>query len=173
MYIIHYNLFIMDKKKSIQYFQLATQVANIFSKDASTKVGAIILAPKSFQVLSLGYNGMPRGITETDYSKWERPLKYKYVEHAERNALYNACRHGTPLAGSIAIVTMFPCSDCARGLIQAGITTIITTYDNTKKERWGCEWDISNSMFKEAGIDIIILTSEDISSEINVTIETI
>ena len=108
-----------------------------------------------------------------DYGKWERPIKYKYVEHAERNAIYNASRHGTPLENSIAIVTMFPCSECTRALIQSGIKTIISTYDLSKQERWGYEWEISNNMFKEAGINVIILSDEEINKHINVTIETI
>ena len=163
----------MDKDKAIQYFKLAVQVANIFSKDPSTKVGTILLKPGSHQVLSLGYNGMPRGINEKDIFKWERPLKYKYVEHSERNAIYNASRHGTPLEGCIAIVTMFPCSDCTRALIQSGVKTIISYYDQSKKERWGEEWKISNDMLKEANIDIMILNDNDINKDINVTIETI
>jgi dCMP deaminase len=159
----------ISHNKAIQYYQLAQQVANIFSKDPSTKVGAVLLAPDSYQVLSLGYNGMPRGIDEKELSKWERPTKYQYVEHAERNALYNACRHGTPLQGSIAVVTLFPCCDCARGLIQSGVKYLVTAQSEVAKDRWSEQWKSSEAMLIEAGVEIIILTSDDYNKSIDVT----
>ena len=67
---------------------------------------------------------------------------------------------------------MFPCSDCTRALIQSGVKTIISYYDESKKERWGEEWKISNDMLKEANINIMILNENDINKDINVTIET-
>ena len=161
----------ISETKSIQYFQLAEQLANIFSKDPSTKVGAILLADGSYQVLSLGYNGMPRGINEKDPTKWERPRKYKLIEHAERNCIYNAARHGTPLNGSIAIVTLFPCCDCARGLIQSGIKTLVTTKTEEAAKRWGEEWKESAQMLDESGVKTILLTDEQISKKIDVTID--
>lgn len=88
------------------------------------------------------------------------------MEHAERNALYNACRHGTPLQGSIAIITLFPCYDCARGLIQSGIKTIITMEIDERKVRWQENWDISKKMLEEAGINIVMLTTNEVTSHI-------
>ena len=161
----------ISETKSIQYFQLAEQLANIFSKDPSTKVGAILLADESYQVLSLGYNGMPRGFNEKDSSKWERPRKYKLIEHAERNCIYNAARHGTPLKGSIAIVTLFPCCDCARGLIQSGIKTLVTTKTEEAAKRWGEEWKESEQMLNESGVTIVSLTNDQINRKIDVTID--
>lgn len=145
----------LDKAK--QYLQLAQNQADIFSKDPSTKVGAILLAPESLQILSLGYNGMPRGIDETIASRWERPIKYKLVEHAERNALYNACRHGTPIEGAIAVVTMFPCADCARALIQSGVQCVVTKQPDMSCNRWGEDFQISTSLFDEAGVECILI----------------
>jgi len=147
-----------DKAK--QYYQLAKTQAEIFSKDPSTKVGAILLAPESLQVLSLGYNGMPRGISEKEPSRWERPIKYRYVEHAERNALYNACRHGTPIEGAIAIVTMFPCTDCTRALIQSGVKCIVTKKPDLDCDRWGADFTISKEMIDEVNIECIYIDEE-------------
>ena len=96
---------------------------------------------------------MPRKIDEK-IDRWQRPLKYKYVEHAERNAVYNAVRHGTPLEGSIAVVTMFPCCDCARALIQVGVSNIVTTTPNLEHPRWGDDFKISMEMFQEANVDV-------------------
>lgn len=160
----------ISKRKAIQYYQLARHVADIFSKDPSTKVGAIFIAPESYQVLSIGYNGMPRGIDEKDPSRWERPGKYEMVEHAERNCIYNAVRHGSPLNNSIAIVTLFPCCDCSRGIIQAGIKTLVTTKTEDAAKRWGEAWIRSEEMLREAGVDIILLTTEEIEKKIDVTI---
>lgn len=153
----------MRRDKALKYFKFAQYQAELFSKDPCKKVGAIILAPESMQILSLGYNGMPRNVDETRTERWERPMKYKYVEHAERNALYNAVRHGTPLEGSIAIVSMYPCCDCARGLIQSGIRMIITKEPQWDHERWGDDFKISCEMFMEADVEVVLLTDTEIS----------
>lgn len=153
----------LNRDKAIKYFSLATHQANIFSKDESQKVGAIILAPKSLQILSLGYNGMPRKVNEKIPSRWERPIKYKYVEHAERNAIYNACRHGTPLEGNIIIVTLYPCCDCARAIIQSGISCVVTIQPDFQHPRWGQDFKISQEMFQEADINVILLQEFEIN----------
>lgn len=154
----------MRRDKALKYFQLAKYQAELFSKDPSTKVGCIILAPDSLQVLSCGYNGFPRNINETDKSRWERPIKLKWCEHSERNALYNACRSGTKLEGSVAVITMYPCCDCARGLIQSGIKTIVTETPDFEHTRWGDDFKISKEMFEEAGIHMILLTEQEKAS---------
>lgn len=151
----------MRRDKAIAYFNLAKYQADTFSKDPSTKVGCIVLAPDSLQILTMGYNGMPRGIDETRPERWERPTKYQYVEHAERNALYNACRHGTPLQGSIAVVTLFPCVDCCRGLIQSGIQTVVSVTPDESHERWGRDFTRSLDMLREANVNLILLTDEE------------
>lgn len=152
--------------KIIKYFRLTRFMAEEFSKDDSTKVGALFLKPKTLNILSMGYNGFPRGVDEKIKSRWTRPLKYKYVEHAERNAIYNAASNETTLDGSILIVTMFPCCDCARAIIQSGVKVLITLdfdeYDKDKKERWNEDWKISMDMFDEVGIKVILLKNKEI-----------
>lgn len=145
------------RDKAIKYYKLAHHQASLFSKDPHTKVGALLLAPHSLQVLSMGYNGMPRSVDETVACRWERPIKYKYVEHAERNALYNACRHGTPVNGSIAIITMFPCCDCARALIQSGVKCIVTSKPDYDHPVWGADFAVSSEMFSEVGMSVMLL----------------
>lgn len=144
----------VDKAK--KYLELAESFANTFSKDQCRKVGAIMLAPGSLQILSMGYNGMPRGVCEEDASRWEKPTKYFYVEHAERNCVYNASRHGTPLKDSIAVVTMFPCADCARALIQSGVKTLVTRCPDFSDPRWGEHFKISYDLFNEVGMHLIL-----------------
>lgn len=145
----------MKQEKAEKYYKLATHFAELFSKDPSTKVGCIILAPESHQILSMGYNGMPRGIDETKMDRWHRPTKLMWCEHAERNAIANASRHGTPLENGIAIITMFPCAECARMLIQSGIKTIVSEKPDIINSRWSESFKCSLEMFQEVDIKII------------------
>jgi dCMP deaminase len=124
------------------FIEMAMLVAKK-SKDPSTKVGCVLVGDDN-AVLSTGFNGFPRGVNETittytpvdKYAvreetklneRWDRPAKYSWVEHAERNAIYNAARHGIRLAGARAYLNWEPqpCADCTRALIQAGIREII------------------------------------------------
>jgi len=145
----------MRTDKALKYFKLTQYFAELFSKDPSTKVGVLFLDPVSYDILSQGYNGMARGVDETIASRWERPIKYLYVEHAERNGMYNAIRKGISLAGAIALITLFPCADCARGLIQVGIETIVCPKPPPELvERWGTSFEVAQAMLAEAGVQI-------------------
>lgn len=143
------------RDKAEKYFELAQTQANLFSKDPSTKVGALFLAPNSLEIRSSGYNGFPRKIDETIPERWTRPAKTFYVSHAEANVIANACRQGTPLENSIAVVTMFPCSSCAKLMIQAGISALVTAKPDMTCERWGEEFRYSLEMLNESGIPIM------------------
>lgn len=145
--------------KAVKYFQLVRFMANLFSKDEATKVGALFIAPDTYEILTLGYNGMPRGVDESIEERWERPTKYDFTEHAERNAIFNSARTGTSLRGSICVVTLFPCCDCARGIIQSGAQMVVTldpfeTSDPEAIDRWGSRWKTSIAMLKEANVQI-------------------
>ena len=153
----------MRRDKAVKYFQLAQYQAELFSKDPHTKVGCSFLAPESLQILSMGFNGFPRGIDETIKARWERPTKYAYVVHAEENGICNACRRGTPLEGSIAVATKYPCSACARSLIQVGISTLITVAPDFASARWGEESRVSVEMFAEAGVKLIFINESELA----------
>ena len=157
------NNITLDRVKAIKYYKLAQFTASTFSKDPSTKVGCVLLAPGSLQILSIGYNGFPRGVDETIGERWERPIKYSFVEHSERNCLYNACRSGTCTNNSIAITTLFPCCDCCRALIQAGVKTIITQIPDYTNERWGDNFKISKIMLNEANVDVVLLSLDEVA----------
>ena len=124
------------------------------SKDPSTKTSCVIVGPNN-EVRSLGYNGVPRGVADIE-SRFERPLKYKWVEHGERNAIYNAARAGIALDGCLIYIMWYPCADCARAIIQSGIIQVIIPAGSAEygKERWGEDFKISKVMFEEAGIDV-------------------
>ena len=93
------------------------------SKDKSMKCGTVIVG-EGHTILSTGYNGFPRGMDDTNDEYLERPEKYFWTEHSERNAIYNAARNGIKLLGSDAYVNVNPCVDCARAFVQAGIKKI-------------------------------------------------
>src|SRR5260370_34651295 len=102
---------------------LAREIAR-WSKDRSGGVGCVIVGPDN-EVRSTGFNGFPRGVNDEVESRHERPAKYKWTEHAERNAIYNAARVGIPIEGCRIYLPWFPCMECARAIIQTGIVELI------------------------------------------------
>lgn len=135
---------------------LLEQAVNISrrSNDPSTKVGCVFF--KNGEIISQGYNAFPRGVNSTN-NRWQRPAKYKWVEHAERNAIYKAARTGVPLNGSVAACTLFPCADCARAMIQVGVKKLIVKKPNMNNARWGENFSIAEKMFSESGVKIVYL----------------
>ena len=114
-----------------EYFMGVAYLASMRSKDPNSQVGACIVGADN-KILSIGYNGFPIGCSDDDYP-WAREgdeldKKYVYVVHSELNAILNA--HGTNLEGSKMYVTLFPCNECAKAIIQSGIREII--YDQDK-----------------------------------------
>lgn len=93
-------------------------LAQEFSKDASTQVGAQFFDPSDFTPITTGFNGMPRGVNEGIPERHIRPLKYSFYEHAERNAIYNLAR--PHLAGSVALTTGTPHMGCVRAIASVG-----------------------------------------------------
>lgn len=106
-----------------EYFMNMSYLAASRSKDPSTKVGAVIVGPDK-HIRGSGYNGIPVGIEYTP-SMFERPIKYFWFEHAERNAIYAAAKRGQALEGCTLYTGFIPCVDCARGIIQSGIVEIV------------------------------------------------
>ena len=114
-----------------EYFMGIASLSSLRSKDPSTQVGACIVDNNN-KVVSIGYNGMPRGVDDNKIP-WGHgeglDSKYLYVCHAEFNAILNT-RNGSALSGCKIYVTLFPCNECAKAIIQAGIKTIV--YDSDK-----------------------------------------
>jgi dCMP deaminase len=140
-----------DKK----FIKLSTHISG-WSKDKNRKVGAVIVDNDN-AVLSMGYNGIPRGCDDDVESRYNRPTKYLYTEHAERNAIYHAARHGVSLKDCRIYVTLFPCADCARAIIQSGITKIIAPEPDTTHEIWGEHFKAAIEMMEEAKIKIELI----------------
>src|SRR5690242_5941477 len=139
-----------------RWLDLADHVSQ-WSKDRSTKVGCVIVGEAN-QVLSLGYNGFPRGVNDTAPERHQRPTKYQWTEHAERNAIYNAARTGTNITGAVLYVPWFPCIDCARGIVQSGIDAVVTTvpesYEDAFLSRWANDFRISYEILTESRVGI-------------------
>lgn len=110
-----------------RYMDVADLLAT-WSKDPHRQVGCVIVGDAG-QILATGYNGMPRGVNDDVPGRYERPEKYFWFEHAERNAIYNAARAGLSLVGARMYATYSPCADCARGIIQSGIWTVVYRED--------------------------------------------
>lgn len=109
-----------------EYFMGVSYLSGMRSKDPNTQVGACIVSEDN-KILSMGYNGFPIGCSDDDFP-WEREgeftqIKYSYVTHSELNAILNY--RGGSLKGAKLYVTLFPCNECAKAIIQSGITTVI------------------------------------------------
>jgi dCMP deaminase len=133
-----------------EYFMGIAITSAMRSKDPSTQVGACIVSPTK-KVVSIGYNGMPTGIDDNLVS-WE-PLegldsKYLYVAHAELNAILNAL-DGSALANTSIYVTLFPCNECAKAIIQSGIKEVVFAED---KYHQSISTQAAKKLFTLAGV---------------------
>jgi dCMP deaminase len=135
-----------------RFLDLAEHIS-AWSKDPSTKVGAVIVNQDK-QVLSLGYNGFPRGVEDLEERYKDRPTKYLYVAHAERNALDNAF---TDTRGATLYTTLCPCNECSKSIIQKGIKRVVTNQMLDKDQSVRMNFEVSLAMFKEAGVDLKFL----------------
>ncbi len=133
-----------------RFLDLADHIAQ-WSKDPRTKVGAVIVDEKK-RVVSVGYNGFPRGVCDDDDRYEDRPTKHLFVAHAERNALDNA-----PLMveGCTLYVPLVPCNECAKSIIQKGITRVVSY--TPERDGTNFNWDVTIAMFKEAGVELYLI----------------
>ena len=134
-----------------EYSMGVAMLAGMRSKDPNTQVGCCIVSRQN-KILSIGYNGFPMGVSD-DVFPWSRegePLmtKYPYVTHSELNAILNY--RGGSLEGAILYVSLFPCNECAKAIIQSGIKTVV--YDSDKYA--GTDSMVaSRRMFEAAGVE--------------------
>ena len=136
----------------VEYFMGVAYLSSLRSKDPSTQVGACIVSEDN-RILSIGYNGAPNGF-EDKYFPWERTgefleTKYPYVCHAELNAISNFRGNKKDLVGSKLYVTLFPCNECTKLVVQNGIKEIIYLSDKYKDTE-GTK--ASKLMLKECGV---------------------
>ena len=144
------------------YFLNIAEQVKLKSKDKYTQIGAVIVGDRN-QILSTGFNSFPRGLNDNIESRQERPEKYFWFEHAERNAIYNAAEHGVSLSGSTMYLTCgVPCTGCARAIIQAGIKTVYFKkfHHTMTSPKWKEEAERSLEMFHECGVNVIAYENE-------------
>ena len=152
-----------------EYFMGVAQLAAERSKDPSTQVGACIVDGEK-RILSTGYNGFPHGCSDDEFP-WNRDeakgyTKYQYVVHAELNAILNAS--GKSLAGSTLYVGLFPCNECAKAIIQAGVKEVIYLSDKYKTTP---NTVASRKMLNAAGIKLTQLKATRASLVLNLKVD--
>lgn len=103
-------------------------------------------------------NRFPRGVAYTT-ARWERPLKYSVIEHAERNSIFAAARLGVSTEGLTMVCPWAACSDCARAIIQAGISRLVTISPDPVQthQRWDESISIAMTMLDEAGVEVVYI----------------
>jgi dCMP deaminase len=136
-----------------EYFINIAEQVKLKSKDNNTKIG-VVLVGKNNEIVSTGYNSFPRGINDDVVERQEKPEKYFWFEHAERNCIYNAARIGVSTLGTTMYMTCgISCADCARAIISAGVEKIVLrSGKGAMSPKWQESAERSNQMFKEAGI---------------------
>ncbi len=138
-----------------EYFMGVAAQAATRSKDPRTNVGAVLIGPDR-RILSLGYNGFPDGIHESE-ERWTSEEKDKYVIHAEVNALANAARSGVSTDRAWAVITLAPCPNCARTMIAAGIKAVVANLAATNARLQARpelldDYRLMRRLFAEAGV---------------------
>lgn len=139
-----------------EYFMGLAHLSALRSKDPNTQVGAAIV-DENHRVVSVGYNGFPTGVSDDEFP-WSREggvltSKYAFVVHAELNAILNSQRR---VRGCTIYVSLFPCNECAKAIIQSGIKKIV--YESDKYN--GVDTNIaSKRMLKAAGVELVRISN--------------
>ena len=125
------------------------------SKDEKTHIGAVIVGDNN-EVRSVGYNSFVRRLKDNKKDRQKRPEKYYWMEHAERNAIYNATLMGVSLDGCRMYTNGIPCMDCARAVVQSGIREVIVdkTWNDKNSKKWSEHTKRSLKMFSETGVKV-------------------
>jgi dCMP deaminase len=150
----------MSERWDQHFLQLALDHARM-SKDPSTKVGAIIVGPDR-ESLTAGFNGLPRGLADTEERLHNRDLKMRLVVHAEMNAVLTAARIGIPLKGCSLYLAATdvsgdvwggpPCTRCTVEVIQSGISEIVSWPVRAVPSRWHEDIAFARTILNEAGV---------------------
>ncbi len=148
-------------KWDARFFAMADLVAS-WSEDQSRKVGCVVVGDAN-EVRSTGYNGLPRGVNAEHPERHSREdgEKYLWFEHAERNTLYNMLRSGVSTSNCRMYCNSFPCADCARAIIQSGISELRTYAPDLEDKKFGRHFEVAMEMFREGGVAVQLYSRED------------
>lgn len=151
-----------EDKWDRRFLDLAKHVSG-YSKDPSTKVGAVVVDDDG-NVRTVAYNGFPRGVRDSDERLNNRELKYQYVVHSELNAISHCARIGVPTKGATLVCTHFPCSVCAGAIVQAGFKEVIVFASNDDfASRWSGKNEIATTIFMEGNVDVVVMPEKETS----------
>jgi len=129
------------------------------SPDHNKHVGCVLVDSNN-NIISEACNDLVNGL-QCSESRCTRPHKYKWIEHAERNAIYKACREGKSLMNATAYINWWPCVECCRALIQSGITKVVSPQrPDLDHPRWGDDFRLVFQMFDESGMEYVFLEDE-------------
>ncbi|SFQ05342.1 deoxycytidylate deaminase [Tranquillimonas alkanivorans] len=144
-----------EDRWSARFLGLADHMAG-WSEDRDFHVGAVIVGA-GHEVRASGYNGLPRGVSADDDARFDRASgeKFFWIEHAERNAIYNAARAGVAVEGCTIYVNRFPCADCARAIIQSGIARVVCPPRPERDGALDYSFLVSERMLQEAQVPIV------------------
>lgn len=144
------TLHIISDPRWCSYGMMNAELARRMSRDPSTKVGAAIFDPTERTLEGSGWNGFPRGCSDSPDLYADRPTKYRRILHAEVNAIHN-CKHRPK--GGVLFVTMPPCDRCAPQIIQVGIVAVVAPpLAPDADERWRESIRFAEAMLTEAGV---------------------
>lgn len=135
-----------------RFFDLARLVAT-WSKDPSSQVGAVIVDDKK-RIVSVGFNGLPMGVEDTDERLNVRELKYELIVHAEANAILTAPKSVSGC--TIYVYPYLPCSRCAGAIIQSGIKRVVVE-DRPIPDRWLENFNLAKTILTEAGVEVCVI----------------
>ena len=143
-------------KWDLRFMRIADLEVAQWSKDRSSKIGALIV--KDREIITSGFNGMPRGCDDNIETRHERPEKYHWFIHAEANAIVNAARQGKCTLECNMYINWFPCSNCAGLIVNSGIKKV---FCDKKPEwehpKWGNDFKRSKTILDEGKVEIIYM----------------
>ncbi len=152
----------------IRFLRLAQEISK-WSKDPSTKAGAVIVAPDN-SIISTGFNGLPRGIFDSSATLHDREKKYKLIIHADLNAILYAKRpldiNAFPEGATIYTWPFQPCSSCASCIIQVGIKKVVFPTPPSMHPRWEDSFQLAMDIFAEAKTNVLSLYDEELSKSV-------
>lgn len=145
---------ILEQRTDIDWLRLAFTDAARYSDDPHTQNGAVIVPTPGNEAWSVA-NHIPAKLQVTS-ERLERPAKYRYIEHAERAAIFVAARMGTPTEGATLYCCWFACPECARAIIISGVREVVghVLPRTLTPERWEADVALGESMLREAGVSM-------------------
>lgn len=159
VYTVDWEKLERELKWHRRHIHIMREIAQ-WSKDPSTKVGCVIVDDHN-SIVASGYNGFARGVVDSAERYNDRETKYRFVVHADTNAMYDAARRGVKLAGCTMYLSGPPCCECMKGLVQVGIRRVCWPEDNPFEKdeatlkRWAFSIEASQAMAREAGIEFV------------------